>query len=458
MTPETDGAPDATAARPLRILVTTAGSSGDVHPFVAVAQALQAHGHDVTMLVNPYFESTVRGAGLKYHALGPYLSPTDVARDNPAAFGRLTGTWVIMRRLFMPGLRDCYPSLRATFEELHPDVVVGHQISFGLPWLTREFGARWVTCVLSPSTLISNDDPSVYPLGPDVRNAPMWRRRAHHWAARRALSFMLDRPMNRFRRELGLPPVRDTLFTEMLSAERVLALFSPAFRPPAGDDPPTMSVVGFAWFERHGHHGAMADALSPELEAFLDAGEPPIVFSLGSVLSHTEIDTFHAALEAARAIGRRAVLVTGHDHADALDLHDDAIRVNYAPYSLLMPRAAANVHHGGIGTTAQALRAGRPMVVLAHAHDQFDNAARVQRLGVGIRLDANRRVRPDRLAAALQRCVTEQPMQHEAARLGAIIQKEDGAAAAATEIERLCTQGGTHGSPRRGETPPARAT
>ncbi len=197
---------------PLRVLVTTVGSSGDVHPFVAIGAALRDRGHDVTMLVNPYFESTVRGAGLDYAPLGTYWSPTDAARAHPGAFRRLTGTWVVMRTLFMEGLRDAYPSLRATLERMRPDVVVGHQISFGLPWLVREFGSRWVTCVLSPSTLLSDEDPSVYPFGLDVRGRPMWLRRFQHANALRMMGMILDRPMNRFRREIGVDTARNVLF------------------------------------------------------------------------------------------------------------------------------------------------------------------------------------------------------------------------------------------------------
>lgn len=435
--------------RRLRILVVTVGSSGDVHPFVAIASALRDRGHDVTMQVNPYFESTVTGAGLEYRALGSYLSPTVVARDTPEAFGRFTGTFVVMRKLFMEGFRDAYPSLRAAFEALRPDVVVGHQISFGLPWLTREFGAAWVTCVLSPSTLLSDHEPSVYPFGPDVRDKPMWMRRFSHAAARRTTSMILDPPMNRFRRDLGLPRVRDTFFTEMLSADRVLAMFSPHFRGPAPDDPARMRICGFPWFERHGGHGALGEALTPETERFLNAGPAPILFSLGSVLSHTQRDTFHGAIEAARMLGRRAILVTGHDHEGSLDLRDDVLRIDYAPYSLLMARAAANVHHGGIGTTAQALRAGRPMVVLPHAHDQFDNAARVERKGVGIGLRAGR-LTARRLARALERVLDDPEIGAAAARMGAALADEDGAAVAAEAIEALGLGGG------RGERPGTR--
>ena len=428
---------------PLRILVVTVGSSGDVHPFVAIASVLRDRGHDVTVQVNPYFESTVRGAGLDYRALGSYLSPTDVARDNPAAFRRYTGTYVVMRSLFMEGFREAYPSLRAAFEEIRPDVVVGHQISFGLPWLAREFGAAWVTCVLSPSTLISNHDPSVYPFGMDARNKPMWMRRVHHVGAQLMTSMILDPPMNRFRKSIGVAPARNILFDEMLSADRVLAMFSPHFRAPAPDDPERLLVCGFPWFERHGGHAELGERLTPETERFLDAGDPPIVFSLGSVLSHTQVDAFHAALEAARLVGRRAILVTGHAHDDALDLGDDALRLDYAPYSLLMSRAAANVHHGGIGTTAQALRAGRPMIVVPHAHDQFDNAARAEAKGVGLGLRPGRRLSARRLSIALETVLGSAPMREAAARMGRAIAEEDGALIAADEIEALVARPGT---------------
>ncbi len=135
-------------------------------------------------------------------------------------------------------------------------------------------------------------------------------------------------------------------------------------------------VAGFTFYD--GTQGGAE--LTPELKQFLDAGEPPIVFTLGSAAVMTPGSFYQESIQAAKLLNRRAVLLIGKN-APPENLPDDILAVSYAPYSQIFPYACAIVHQGGIGTTAQALRAGRPTLVMPYSHDQPDNAARVERLG-----------------------------------------------------------------------------
>ncbi|HBS28755.1 MAG TPA: hypothetical protein DEB06_04735 [Phycisphaerales bacterium] len=423
----------------MKFLVTSIGSSGDINPFIAVALALRERGHEVVFLVNPYFESTVRAQGLVFAPLGEYLSPADVARNTPLAFSRLLGPIVIMRRWFVPFFRPSLEAYTSAIAAHRPHAVVGHQISFTLPWAARRAGIPWITCPLAPATILSIHDPPRMPVGADLRRMPLWYRRFAHATSRRIVSLLIDPELNRMRRELGMPSRYDALFGEMLEEpDATLALWSAHFRPPAPDDPPRLQLCGFPWFDRKSQYAERGERLAPELERFLDAGDPPVVFTLGSVLSHTGAGVYRAAADACRRLGVRAVLVVGRDSSIPADLPPGVMCVDYAPYGLLLPRARATVHHGGIGTTAQALRAGKPTVILPHAHDQFDNAARAERLGVSATLVRGHHS-PHALARALTRVIDDRGVLARAADLGRRIAAEDGARRAAEAVETVAS-------------------
>ena len=412
----------------MKILLTTVGSAGDVHPFVAIGLALAERGCEVALAANPHFEPLVRSAGLGYEPLGEALDPVSIARTNPAAFSRYRGPAALFRGVFAPRFRELYDATLAALRAREPDLVVGHQISFGLPMAARKAGVPWAVATLAPATVISDRDPNVYAIGPDVRGWPMPARRAVHAMARFTINRLVDPPMNKLRRSVGEPTRRGTLFEEMLGADLVLGMWSPAFRGPAADDPAGLEIVGFPWFDRREPGG-----LEPVLEAFLEAGEPPVVVSLGSVLSATHDRLFERAAEACERLGVRAVFVTGRAATGRGPAAGSVLRVGYAPYGLLFPRAGVTVHHGGIGTTAQALRAGVPTLVLPHAHDQFDNAARVEGLGVGGRLS---RAVPTvgALASAIDRLLGDAVVRERSSALGARLRAEDGASRAAERI------------------------
>lgn len=183
-------------------------------------------------------------------------------------------------------------------------------------------------------------------------------------------------PVHQLRRELGLPPlIGNPFIDDKFSSYLVLALFSPVLAKPQPDWAVNTVMAGFTFYD--GSQGRTE--LTPELKQFLDAGEPPIIFTLGSAAVMAPGNFYQESIQAAKQLNRRAVLLIGKNMPP--ENSKDILAVSYAPYSQIFPHACAIVHQGGIGTTAQALRAGRPTLVMPYSHDQPDNAARVERLG-----------------------------------------------------------------------------
>jgi UDP:flavonoid glycosyltransferase YjiC (YdhE family) len=235
---------------------------------------------------------------------------------------------------------------------------------------------------------------------------------------------------------MGLGPLRDIYLNVTRGGDLNLALWSPALRGRIDGDPARAVITGFPWHDRH----AQQEHPSHEVESFLDecnrANDPPVLFSLGTAAVHVAGRFYDDAARACRALGRRGVLLVGRGPSRPGDLPAGVRVFTYAPFSSVMPRCAASVHHGGIGTTGQALRSGRPQLLVPHAHDQFDNAARCERLGVGLRLNRTRCDAPS-MARALGGLLASSDAARAAAAVGERVRAEDGAARAADRLEAI---------------------
>ena len=245
------------------------------------------------------------------------------------------------------------------------------------------------------------------------------------------------RALTALRRERGLPEGAHPLLGGQHSPLLALALFSRVLAEPRPDWPASARVTGFAFLDSPGDAGPDADRLA----AFLDAGPAPIAFTLGSSAVHVAGRFYAESLAAARRVGRRAVLLVGDlpENVPGL-LGDDAIAIARAPYRALFPRCAAIVHHGGIGTLGQALRAGRPMLIVPWSHDQPDNAHRAERLGIARAIRAGA-YRAGRAAAALGALLEDPGVNRRAEDVASIVRSEDGVTAACDEIERALATG-----------------
>lgn len=426
---------------PKRIVLSTFGSFGDVHPYVAIALELKARGHTPVLATSEVYREKMEAQEIEFYPVRPELP----SFDQPEELGKLVedlmdpreGSERVMQML-LPHLRDIYEDLTAAVEGA--DLLLTHPLPLVGPIVAQMQRLPWVSSLLAPISFFSAYDPPVPPQFPALyrlmKLRPAIARSVMKLAVRR-----LDRlmePVFRLRAELGLPRGEQPLFGGQHSPTCVLALFSRVMAKPQPDWPPHTIVTGFPFYDRRDYFGESQSP--PELKEFLDAGPPPIVFTLGSSAFWVARNFYRDSISAARTLGRRALLLIGHPrNLPPENLPDGVAAFEYAPYSEVLPRACAIVHQGGVGTTGQGLHSGRPVLILPHAHDQFDNAARIERLGCG-RVLPRPRYNARSAVRELEALLGDPRYTERAAETAVIVRQENGARAAADAIERVLAE------------------
>lgn len=364
----------------MHFLLSALGSAGDVYPFIAIGQALQVRGHEVVLLASPWFRERIEAAGLGFAGIGE-LADYERIVASPDLW-RPTRAFALLVRELLAGLPVACEAARA---HVRPDtVLVGSTLAWHLRLLQEELGNPAVTVHLSPMCIFSGDAPPRLPgLFPLDALPPAGAR----WLMRTVEAVFLDPlvapRLDRIRARMALPPVRRVMSRWLHAPDRVIAAWPDWFAPPQPDWPSQVRISGFPMLAR-----PRADAWEPalaRLEAFLAEGPAPVGITPGSAMAHGRL-FLRRALAACRTLGRRAVVITPYADQLPSPLPPGCLHLDYLPFEQLVPRLAALVHHGGVGTCAQALAAGVPQLVCAFAHDQFDNAARLERLGVGRRV------------------------------------------------------------------------
>jgi UDP:flavonoid glycosyltransferase YjiC (YdhE family) len=298
----------------------------------------------------------------------------------------------------------------------------------------------WVSTVLSPLNFMSAYDPILPPMAPWLRHVPYAvHLRYADWLAGggRQVAARWMEPVQQFRASLGLPRRADPMFEGQHSPYAVLALYSTVFGGPYPDYPAQVTITGQLRYDAP--HG---ESLAPELETFLQQGEAPLVFTLGSSAVEMAGRFWEESLDVLRRLGRRGVLLVGRKELARVTrlATPTALVVDAAPHSLLFPRAAVVVHPCGMGTLGTALASGVPQLAVPHANDQPDNAWRLTRLGVA-RTVYPTRYRGTRVAADV-RALLDTPSYGERARqLAAVVQREDGVRRACDVIETVLHEG-----------------
>ena len=379
----------------MRILLAPFGSHGDVHPFIGLGLVLKARGHDVHIITSGAFRDLVERHGFEFAPVGTKEEFEEFARD-PDLWDPKRSLRAVLGQpdKMMASLREGYRHIVERYR-LGETVLVGGALAFWARIAHEKPGIPLATVHLQPSVIPSVIDP------PEFANLrmrswwPHWFRSFLFWVGDRYIvDPMLGPPVNEFRRELGLPEVRYVLGRWLHSPQRVIGLF-PEWYGHAADWPPQFRHAGFVRYDQ-------AECPMPrDVQEFLDDGAAPLIFSFGSAMRQGK-PYFAAAVEACRILGKRGLLLAKGGEQIPTNLPPSVLHADYAPFSRVFPRAAAVVHHGGIGTKAQGLAAGVPQLVMPLAFDQPDNARRLERLGVGTRLWPKRFTGPNAAAAIRQ--------------------------------------------------------
>ncbi len=412
----------------MRIVFATFGTFGDVNPLIGLGCELVQRGHSVVLAAPEMFRRQADAGGLQFAPVRPLQDPDDSAMI-AMIYDRRRGTERGLREFLFPALRDSYDDLLAIAKGA--DLLVSGELAYAAPLVAEVTDIPWASYVLAPFSFFSAYDPPQLPPYPRLSRVLAASPGAGHLLRpfARAITRSWCEPVAELRRALGLPPGASPLFEAKHAPRLVLALFSPLLGAPQPDWPPNTKQCGFVFYDRDAEHAA----LSPKLSAFLAAGSPPLVFTLGSAAVLDPGNFWRESAEAARLLNMRAVLLTGSGNDTQPDT-PQLCHAAYAPYSLLFPRAAAIIHQGGVGTTAQALAAGKPMLVMPYSHDQPDNALRMQRLGVA-RVLPRERYTAARAARALARLLHTPSFMVKATEAAAIMAAEDGLHTACDALE-----------------------
>jgi rhamnosyltransferase subunit B len=409
----------------MRCLLAVLGTHGDVLPFIALGSALVRRGHEVLLNAPAPFERHAVRAGLAFHALGTQADFDRLVREpdlwHPRRGARLAFRYALER------IPDIYHWIEAHRTE--DCVVVASSSAFGARVAQDRLGTRLVTLHVLPMMLESRVEPPRLPGVPLPEFLPAHFR---NWIGRGAYKVAIEPfalpQLNAFRESLGLPPVR-RLAHWWNSPTRMLLMFPDWYAPPQPDWPRQAVQLGFPMSDGFGD----ALSLGPDVTDFLDRGDPPLAFTYGSGMRQGR-RFFETAIELCRLVGRRGILLAPQSGQVRSDLPDDVIHVPYAPFGKLLPRCAALIHHGGIGTVAQAMAAGIPQLVVPVAFDHFDEARRLRRLNLGTSM-TRWQFTPTRAARRVRRLLADTQIQNACHRARTRLKVDDSLQAACDLIE-----------------------
>lgn len=414
-----------------KVALTSAVYLGDVAPYIPIARSLHERGHDVTFVAPEGFRSMLEAEPFTFHPYGLDCSPaamnadplhTALMRHPWRNMPRLGGYW--MDRAFADDAGAAVDSMRAGFDGA--DVVVTHPTmgSVSVP-VARSMGIRTVVGHLFPMMIpTARWTP---PLGPRSPNLGRPLNRAAWWALRTGSSRAFrDQVVNAMRTELGAPPLKGNAAYAWIEADTTVVLTSRHYFGRSADDWPPVRWGGFAVWT-----GPDGQVLDPELDKYVDAGDPPVLVTLGTSAATNAGTQFARIAADLDGLGLRSVLLVGH----ATNLGPVADRpgaVTFAPITQLLPRCRVAVVSGALGGVAAALMAGVPVVVHPQLFDQVWHGRRVEELGVGLM------ARRDHQVARAVRTIVDDPGYAARARaLAAQMASEDGVAATVDAVEAL---------------------
>ena len=423
----------------MRIGMLTWGSHGDIRPFLALADGLQAAGHDVHLVITCLdgmdAERYRSSQGARVSVLAPFsLSPEEIQRLTQSLYAirnPMTQLGALLEQVFRPAEEDMFKAARDLCADA--DLLIGHYVVYPAQTAAELAGVPYASVLLSHAGVPSAfSHPIRIPGAGKTLNRFLW------WLLRSAINRTVLRFANGLRAQVGLAPIRDVISESWLSPWLSLIAVSPQICERQPDWPDSIQVTGFLDMPNI----AIEGELTPEIERFLKSGSPPVFMTFGSWMP-PDVPGQTGALDlltrAASMAGCRAIIQSPSAEACGFASNDQVLYVAAAPHHQLFPRCFAVVHHGGAGTTQSATLAGRPSVIVANISEQEHWCLELHRLGIAGKPLTRRKVTPAAIAAQLRRIQSTPSMAEKASAIALAMQAEDGVAAAVREINRRFT-------------------
>ena len=417
-----------------RIVITTFGSTGDLNPFVALGFALRSSGHDVLFAVEANFEQQVSLLGFPVKVL---------TGDQDKALGSfgyqifnsdqpLTSLKLLVDRYILPTLPAKVAELREICQQA--DLLISVASQFAASIVAEMLQIPWISVILTPSTL-----PSAQIAAQPTRvllPTPLQRlnNRFSWFLGGIFLRRLVDKPVNQLRRTLHVPPRSNLMWTGNLSPRFTALAVSPALVPRPDDWPEYVRMTGFCFWD-----GSVDWQFPETLKAFLHGGKPVVAVTAGTVAPGERVlflPYYQVSTESILACGARALLINAPETKVSPEQREDVLNVPFAPFSQVFPACAAVIHHGGIGTIAQCLRAGVPSLVVPGGMDQPFNAAQVVQRQAGLWI-SRKRYTLSRAEQTLKALLCTSIYQDQARKIQAQIMQEDGVAALCAAVEQV---------------------
>jgi UDP:flavonoid glycosyltransferase YjiC (YdhE family) len=406
----------------LRIAVCTTGTSGDHRPYVAIAAELHRRGHDVQLIVHPSYAKTLSHVPDHMHLVGT-VAPDSLLVSRPELLDPRTGFFAIMRQMLLPEAVPHFNELERLQALGAFDVLLAHHIAYGAIWWAERRRVPLAIGYLSPFATLCADGDGTMAAGSTSRK-PVLVAKALRFAAKLLFRHELDGVMNETRAAFGLPAQRDVFVRLLESRNGHLGLWDEAMRSPAPGDPPGLVTCGFPFL------AAEAPVpLAPEIADFLATEPRPIVCALGTTGGQLPVPLADLVAEACELAGRPALLIGDRPPTSTRSSRWFA----FAPHTPVFAKADLVVHHAGMGTLAEVLRAGKVSLVLPLANDQFDNGVRLRNRGVAAVVDP-RKASAAKIARAIRRLLADRAAASTAERIGERVRAANGARRAAEAL------------------------
>lgn len=410
----------------MRILITTFGTRGDIQPYIALGIGLKHAGHEAAICTSEGYRSFVEEYQLDYVFMSNEL--LQLSQDSLNATGGITGTFKTIQKIPL-AVRNAMDDEWKAALTFKPDLIIYHPKCLGSLHVAEKLNIPAIASIPLPFYTPTREFPVPFMSG--IRLGKWFNLLSYKIMG--LSSGMYTKATNDFRaKALGMPPLKrfpDLLTRSDGSPVPILYPYSPHVLPVPHDFPPHVHVTGY-WF-LDGSKGWQPDR---ELVRFLEAGAPPVYIGFGSMGGLGGDERAKVVLNALKQTGQRGLIATGWGGLKATELPDHVFMLDAVPHDWLFPQVAAVVHHGGAGTTAAGLRAGKPSIICPFLGDQPFWGGIVQQLGVGPKPIPQTRLTADRLADAIRTVVQDVEMQNRAGELGKQIRAEDGVACAVDVI------------------------